>query len=208
MKLFTYDSAPNPRRVGLFMKYKGIDIDSQQVDMAKGEQLTEHWRQINPSCTLPALQLDDGTLLTEVIGICTYLEGLYPDKPLLGTTPLEKAQVISWDHNLFVSVMTAIASILRNKSEAFRNRGLPGPQDLPQIPELVERGKLQLGFLIPQLDAHLATSKWMAGDNFTFADIDLLIAVDFLAWVKESVPEDCIHLKAWYERAQAELGLV
>lgn len=207
MKLYTYDPAPNPRRLTLFMRYKGITLDTQQVDMMKAEQLSEEYRQVNPHCTLPALQLDDGTLLTEVIGICTYLEELYPDKPLLGSTALEKAQVISWDHHLFLAAMLPVAGMLRNRGESFRNRALPGPLDIPQIPELIERGKLQLEHLLPELDAHLTNSTWVAGDNFSFADIDLLVFIDFMGWVKQSVPEECTHLQAWYQRAKETLGL-
>lgn len=206
MKLYTYDPAPNPRRLNLFMQYKGITLDTEQVDLMKAEQLTDRYRQINPQCSVPALLLDDGTVLAEVIGICTYLEELHPDKPLLGSTALEKARVMSWDHNLFLTVMMGVASMLRNRGDGFRNRGLPGPLDVPQIPEMVERGRLQLEHAMPQLDAHLADSKWMAGDNISLADIDLLVAVDFMAWVKQSVPEDCTYLKAWYERAKAELS--
>ncbi|MCP5127973.1 MAG: glutathione S-transferase family protein [Pseudomonadales bacterium] len=207
MKLYTYDPAPNPRRLALFMRYKGITLDSQQIDLATGEQLSDEYRRINPECSVPALQLDDGTVLTEVIGICTYLEALHPEKPLLGTTPLEKAQVSSWVHRLLMNVFSAIAGMLRNRSRAFANRALPGPLDLPQISELVERGKLQLAHTLPKLDAELATRPWLAGDNFSFADIDLLVGIDFMAWVKESVPEECTHLRAWYERARAELDL-
>ena len=205
MKLYTFDPAPNPKRLTLFMKHKGIEIETQQIDMMKAEQLGDEFRKINPECTVPVLVLDDGTVLTEVVGICTYLEELYPDKPLMGSTALEKAQVISWDHKLFVGVMMAIAGMLRNTTEGFRERALPGPLDIPQIPELAERGLLQLQHALPNLDTHLATSTWLAGDNFTFADIDLLVGVDFMAWVKQSVPEECTHLKAWYERAAAEL---
>jgi glutathione S-transferase len=187
------------------MQYKGIEIETQQIDMMAAEQLGDDFRKINPECTVPALVLDDGTVLTEVVGICAYLEELYPDKPLMGSTALEKALVISWDHKLFLSVMMAIAGMLRNTTEGFRERALPGPLDIPQIPELADRGLLQLQHALPNLDAHLATSTWLAGDNFTFADIDLLVGVDFMAWVKQSVPEECTHLKAWYERAAAEL---
>ena len=206
MKLYTFDPAPNPKRLTLFMKHKGIEIETQQIDMMKAEQLGDEFRKINPECTVPVLVLDDGTVLTEVVGICTYLEELHPDKPLMGSTALEKAQVISWDHKLYVGVMMAIAGMLRNTTEGFRERALPGPLDIPQIPELAERGLLQLQHALPSLDAHLATSTWLAGDNFTFADIDLLVGVDFMAWVKQSVPEQCTHLKAWYERATAELA--
>jgi glutathione S-transferase len=205
MKLYTYDPAPNPRRLDLFMTWKGIEIETQQVDLMTGEQLGDAYRAINPECTVPALVLEDGAVLTEVIGMYAYLEGLYPEKPLLGTTPLEKAQVISWAHRLFAGLMMPIAGMLRNRSDAFRDRALPGALDLPQIPELVDRGVLQLGHILPKIDAHLANTDWLAGDKLSVADIDLLVGVDFLAWVKQSVPEDCANLKAWYERASAEL---
>lgn len=206
MKLYTYDPAPNPKRLALFMQHKGIEIESHQIDMMAGEQLGDDYRAINPEATVPALVLDDGTVLTEVVGICTYLEELYPEKPLLGTSALEKALVISWDHKLFLGLMMSIASMLRNRSEAFRDRALPGALDVPQIPELVNRGQLQLQDFLPKLDAHLADNTWVAGDNMTFADIDLLVSVEFMGWVKQSIPEDCVNLKAWCERASAQLN--
>lgn len=204
MKLYTYDPAPNPRRLNLFLKHKGIEIESQQVDLMTAEQLGGAYRAINPHCTVPALVLDDGTVLTEVIGIVTYLEALHPEKPLLGTTPLEKALVSSWDHHLFVGLMSAVASMLRNASKGFQNRALPGPLDLPQVPALAERGLLQLQHLLPELDAHLAGHAWLAGDTPTFADIDLLVGLDFIRWVKQSIPEECGNLRAYQERVKAQ----
>jgi glutathione S-transferase len=207
MKLYTYDPAPNPRRLALFMQYKGIELDTQQIDLGTAEQLGDEYRQINPECSVPALVLDDGTLLTEVIGICVYLEALHPDKPLLGSTAKEKAQVISWDHHLFANAFSAIASILRNRSKSMENRALPGPLNVPQIPELIKRGQLQIAHLLPKLNSELADRPWLAGDKFSFADIDLLVCIDFMAWVKLSIPEDCTHLRAWYDSAKAELNL-
>ena len=104
------------------------------------------------------------------------------------------------------AVFSAIAGMLRNRSKAFENRALPGPLDVPQIPDLIERGKLQLAHVLPKLNNELADRPWLAGDKFSFADIDLLVAVDFMAWVKQTVPEDCTHLRAWYDRAKSELG--
>ncbi len=142
MKLYTYDPAPNPQRLALFMKYKGIEIETQQIDMMAGEQLGDEYRAIVPERTVPALVLDDGTVLTEVIGICTYLEALYPEKPLLGTTPLEKAPgdqlgltkcspCCSWR-----SPRLCATAVL-----ASRAAPCPATLDLEQIPALVERGK-------------------------------------------------------------------
>ncbi len=203
MKLYTFDAAPNARRVTLFMQYKGIEIETTQIAMMELEQLGDDYKKINPECTVPALVLDDGTVLTEVVGICAYLEALYPDKPLMGSSALEKALVISWDHKLFVGIMAATGGILRNTSKGFVNRGLPGPIDVPQIPELAERGRLQIPQILAKLNEHLSSNQWLAGDNFSLADIDLLASIDFMAWVKQSVPDECVHLKSWHERAAA-----
>ena len=206
MKLYTYDPAPNPRRLALFLKLKGLAIDTRQVDLLANEQLGDAYRQINPALSVPALVLDDGTVLTEVIGMYTYLDELHPQPPLMGSTAAERAQVISWCHRLFSGLMMAIAGALRNRGKSFINRALPGPLDTPQIPELVERGLLQIGYILPELDAHLAQSKWVAGDNFSIADIDLLVCIDFLAWIRQSVPDECTHLKDWYQRACAHVA--
>ncbi|MEP5764151.1 MAG: glutathione S-transferase family protein [Halieaceae bacterium] len=207
MKVYTYDPAPNPRRLKLFMDYKGIDIETEQVDLGPAQQQhSDEYKAINPMRTVPALITDDGDLLTEVIGQCVYLENLYPEKPLLGSTSLEKASVINWDHRLFMTGVAAIADIFRNGHPAFKGNGLPGPLMVEQIPELVERGKLRLEQFWSMMDEHLATTKWIAGDNFTFADIDMVCIIEFAGWIKDGIPDDCANLLAWHERALAELG--
>ena len=205
MKLYTYDPAPNPRRLQLFLDYKGIALDTEQVDMMKQAQFEESFRKVNPMCTVPALALDDGTVLTEVIGACVYLEALYPEKPLLGTTPLEKAQVISWNHRLFNSIFHAIAEVFRNGNPAFADRALPGPMNVAQIPALVDRGKQRLEGGWRMVDRALAKSTFLAGEHFSMADIDLLICVEFAGWIKAAVPEECSHIHAWLPRAKAAL---
>lgn len=206
MKLYTYDPAPSPQRVALFMKYKGIEIESQQIDMMAGEQLGDKYKAMVPEQTLPALVLDDGTVLTQVIGICTYLEAIYPDKPLLGTTPLEKALVSSWDQKIYSMLFMAIAEALRNSSPGMKGRALPGPLDVEQIPELAERGKFRLNWAWGELDRELADRKWIAGDNFSFADIDMAVCAGFSGWVKCSPGEDLANLQAYLARVQAELA--
>jgi glutathione S-transferase len=207
MKLYTYDPAPNPQRLTYFLAHKGIEIETVQIDMMGNEQLSDEYQAVNPLGTLPALILDDGTVLTEVIGICAYLEALHPEKPLLGTTPLEKAQVLSWDHKLFNSLMMAVAEALRNGTQAFENRALPGPLDVPQIAELVERGKLRLNHAWPSLNDELQGRDWLVGDTMTLADIDLMICGGFSRWVKCSPPENCANLHAHTARVKATLGL-
>lgn len=205
MKLYTFDPAPNPKRLQMFLDYKGIQIESEQVDLMKQAQFSESFRKINPMCTVPALVLDDGSVLTEVIGACVYLEALYPDRPLLGTSPLEKAQVISWNHRLYNSLFHAIAEVFRNGNPAFAGRALPGGLELDQIPELVERGRTRMEAAWRMVDRALAKSPFLAGPAFSFADIDLLVCVEFAGWIKAAVPEECKHIQAWLPRAKEAL---
>ncbi|MEQ8516583.1 MAG: glutathione S-transferase family protein, partial [Chromatocurvus sp.] len=175
MHLYTYDPAPNPRRLGLFLAWKDIDIDTTQVDLMQLEQLGEAYRAINPSGTVPTLVLDDGTLMTEVIAICDYVEALHPQKPLLGTTPLWRAQVLGWDHQIYMNAFSAVAEILRNGNPNFAERALPGPAKVPQIPALVDRGRERLRQGWKAYDEALGGREFLVGDSLTLADIDLLV---------------------------------
>lgn len=206
MHLYTYDSAPNPLRLGLFIAYKGIALDTTQIDMRENHHRGEAFLRINPLGTLPALQTDEGVLLTEVIGICDYLEAHFPDRPLMGRSALERALVLSWDHRIFVSIFEAFAEVLRNRSPAFANRALPGPIDIEQIPALVDRGRKRFRATLELYDQELATRPFFCGDSLTLADIDMLVAVNVSNWIKESIPEDLAHLQAWIERTRAALG--
>lgn len=207
MKIYTYDPAPNPRRLALFLKYKGIDIETEQVDLGPAQQQhSEEYSKINPFRTVPTLVTDEGAVLTEVIGQCAYLEAMYPDRPLLGASPLEKAEIISWDHRLFLTGFMAIADAFRNAHPAFKGRAMPGPVPLEQIPELAERGKIRLQHFWTMVDEQLGKTEWIAGDNFSLADIDLYCIVEFAGWIKEGMPDTCSNLRNWHERASAELA--
>ncbi len=206
MKLYTYDLAPNARRLQLFLNYKGIELDTRQIDLGNQEQHGDEYATINPLRTIPALELDDATLLTEVIAQVAYLESVYPDKPLMGTTDQEKALVLNWDHLLMISGFAAIRDMFRNTVKGFAGRASTGALSLEQIPQLAERGKLQLDDFWPMVNRQLETSTWLVGDNITYADIDLFCLVEFSGWVKQAIPEDCASLKDWHQRASAELG--
>jgi len=206
MKLYTFDSAPNPARLKMFIDYKGIEIDTVQIDMGKAAQLEADYTEIVPEATLPALVLDDGSRLTEVIAIAHYLEGLHPDRPLLGTSNEEKAMILNWNHRLFNTVFMACAEIFRNSHPAYASRGLPGPADMPQIPALAERGRARLDLALKTLEHELGNRPFVAGDNFSFADIDLLAAVVFARWgAKVDLSEEYPNLLAWRARTEAAL---
>jgi glutathione S-transferase len=206
MLLYTYPSAPNPRRLDLFLRYKRLELDTREVDMRAQEHRADSFLAINPAGTLPALVTDEGVLLTEVIGICDYLEALHPERPLLGRDPLERALVLSWDHRIFVTIFEAFAEILRNRSPAFENRALPGPIDIEQIPALVDRGRKRYRAGLRLINDELGDRPFLCGDAISFADMDLLVGIETGSWVKEELPEDCGTLGTWLERCRAELS--
>lgn len=207
MHLYNYDSAPNPRRLVLFMQHKGIELPTTQIDMREQQHRGEDFLAINPLGTLPALVTDEGVLLTEVIAICDYLEAYYPQRSLMGTTPLERALVLSWDHRIFTSIYESFAEMLRNGSPAFAHRALPGPIDVEQIPALVDRGRHRFRASLALFDAELGEKPFLCGDRLTLADIDLLVATEVARWVKEAVPESCERLHRWMARSRSVLGL-
>jgi len=205
VKLYTFEPAPNPKRVHLMMQYKGIDMETIPVDMMTGEQRSEDFGRINPLHTLPVLMLDDGTLLTEVISICSYLESIYPEKPLMGSEPLEKAQILGWSHWLFTQIFIPTADVFRNSNPAFAGHALPGTLALEQIPDLIDRGKARLADNLPKVDKHLQDKDFLMGDAFTFADTELLSWMSFLQMARQPLPDSCGNIAAWQERATAKL---
>jgi len=138
MTITLYDcaTAPSPRRARILLAEKGIAHDTVQVDLKSGEQLGAAYRRINPQCTVPALRTDEGVVLTDNAGIAAWLEARFPEPPLMGTTPLEKAEIASWHWRAEFEGLMAIAEALRNSSPAMAGRALPGPRPVPQIPEL------------------------------------------------------------------------
>lgn len=203
MKLYTFPMAPSPQRVHAFMKEKGIEIPCEIIDMMKAEQLSEAYRTINPRCTLPALVLEDGTVISEVVAICRYLDKAYPDVPLYGEDAKQTGIITEWEHRAEIELGSAIADALRNKGEAFKNRALPGALDIEQIPELVERGHKRIAAFFEVLDKQLESNPFIAGDTFSAADIAVTIFINFAAWVKATVPESLVNLTA-YMKHQAE----
>jgi glutathione S-transferase len=199
MHLYTFSKAPNPKRLGYFLKLKGIEITATEVDINKGEQFSDTFKAINPDSTLPTLILDDGTVLTDTIAICVYLEREYVDKPLFGSTSSEYAQVIGWAHKLYVDGLMPIAEILRNQGDFFNNRAIPGCVDVPQIPDLVERGKIRLDAFWLKMNKHLSDKNYIVGNQLTMADIDCYVICGFATWVKAQIPESCTALLQWQQ---------
>lgn len=197
---YDFQRAPSPRRARIVLAEKGIACDVRQVDLGSGEQLSDAYRAINPACTVPALVLDDGTVLTDNAGIAAWAEAVQPDLPLLGTTAIDKAAVASWNSKIEGECFMAIAEVLRNTSKGMVDRALPGPNDFAQIPELAERGRARLLQFLDRFEAHMQGRDWVAADTFSLADITAGVALDFAGWVKVDVNESRPAIAAWRAR--------
>ncbi len=199
MSITLYDcaTAPSPRRARILLAEKGLAHETVQIDLRTGEQLSDAYRQINPLCTVPALRTEEGLVLTDNAAIAAYLEARYPNPPLLGVTPAEKAEIASWNWRMEFEGLLAIAEALRNSSPAMANRALPGPVDYPQIPELAQRGLARVQQFFLDLDARLAGRDFIASDRFSIADITAVVAVDFARIVKVKPGEQHPNLVRW-----------
>jgi glutathione S-transferase len=195
--LYDCSTAPSPRRARILLAEKGIRHETVNVDLRSGEQFGDTYRRINPQCTVPALRTDDGQVLADNAAITAWAEAFQPEPPLLGITPLEKAEVASWNWRAEFEGLLAVAEALRNGSPAMANRALPGPQDYPQIPELAQRGLARLHAFLALLETRLQGRAFVATERFSVADITAAVAVDFARVVKVKPGEQHPNLLRW-----------
>ena len=199
MKFFDCKTAPSPRRVRIFIAEKGITVETVNVDLRSKEQLNPDFRSINPHCTVPVLELDDGTPLTTTAGIWRYLETTYPNPVLMGETPKQRGIISDLQWHIEMNGFMAMAEFLRNSAPAMKGRALTGPHDYEQIPELADRGRLRVQRFLEEIDQIISTKSYVAGDQFSIADIDLLVFIEFAAWRKLGLPEGAANARRWYE---------
>ena len=196
MKLYDYGRAPNPRRVRIFLAEKGLEIPKTAIDIATRENLGPDYRSKNPLGYVPALELDDGTVICESMAICRYLEELHPEPNLFGRTALEKALVEQWSRHAELELYWPIAHAFRNTNAFWAGR-------IPQVPEFGEVSREQAIERLAFFDGALRDRPYLAGDRFTVADITGYVALDFGRVANVRVGDDHPNLKRWYEEIGA-----
>jgi glutathione S-transferase len=199
MKLYDFKPAPNPRRVRIFLAEKGLQVPIVPVDFAAREQLSEDFRRINPECTVPVLQLDDGRYISDVFAICDYFENYQPQPALIGDSAENRAEILMWNGRIESAGFAGIAESYRNFAKGMVGRALPGPDNYEQIAELIERGTRRANAFYGRLDQHLAGRDFVAGDKFSIADITGMVSVDFAKNIKLDLPAQFSNLRRWYE---------
>jgi len=196
---FYQSHGPNPRSVMFFLAEKGIEIEREYIDIIVGDNRKPEFRKINPLGELPVLVLDDGTALTEGAVICQYLDEIYPDIPLIGSTPEERAQTRMLMRRVDLRVIAPLTTGYRG------NEGLNFFKDrLRCLPEASDGLKNMTQDGYGEINQGLEGHKWLAGDRFTYADILLFVFVEFGSWWNQQVLAEYKNIHAWRERMVAE----
>ncbi|MFK4058093.1 glutathione S-transferase family protein [Brevundimonas sp. NPDC046655] len=197
MKLYESRRAPNPRRVRWVMAEKGVsDVEGVEIDLLAGEHRTAAYRDKFGVPHVPALELDDGTCISESIAICRYLEALYPEPNLFGRDPREQAIIEMWTRRCEMYLANPMMLNVRFSHPALA--ALEAPQ-----PQVAEYSRLGAEKFMRLLDRQLAEHEFIAADRFTIADIVAAVGLDFARLVKYRPPEEFTHLARWLEACRA-----
>jgi glutathione S-transferase len=197
MKLYDGGRAPNPRRTRVFLAEKAIKLPLVDVDLGAMEHMSAAYAGINPLKRLPALVLDDGTVITESIAICRYFEALQPEPALFGRGAPEIARIEMWNRRLELHLLFPVSHVFRNSHPAMK------AMEVPQVPAWAEANKPRILEFIKVVDDELRNCRFIAGDAFTVADITGLVAIDFMKPAKLAVPDELKHLKRWHAEISA-----
>lgn len=194
MKLYN-SVGPNPRVVRMFIAELGINVDMEDIDIMGGVNRQNEFLRKNPTGTSPALELDDGTVISEITAICEYFADRQGGSTLIGETPEERAETRMWARRIDLS-------ILENLANGFRySDGLPLFKDrMRTIPEAAESLKTLAQEKITWLDSQMGDKPWICGDRFSLADILLFAFMEFGAQVGQPLNEDNRNIMAWYGR--------
>jgi glutathione S-transferase len=197
MKLYESGRAPNPRRVRIFLFEKGMQVPSEQIDLAAQEQKSPDFTALNPMQRVPVLALDDGTVIAESMAICRYFERLRPEPPLFGRGPKEEALVEMWNRRMELNLLSAVMNVFRHTHPAMKE------MESPQVAEWAEANKPRVADFLAILDTELENQLFVAGDHFTVADITGLVAIDFMRPARLELAEELSNVRRWYAQVSA-----
>lgn len=197
MKLYDSPRAPSPRRVRIFLAEKKIEVPTVTVDLGAKEHWGERFMAVNPFRLVPALELDDGTVIVESVAICRYFEEIQPDPPLFGTGPEGRARVEMWNRLIELEFYRHVAHAFRHAHPAMSER------EVPQIPELAEAAKPKALAFLEIFDRELAARPFAAGNDFSIADITGLATMDFLKLAQIEVPGNLKNVARWHAAVSA-----
>jgi glutathione S-transferase len=189
--------APNPRRVRIFLAEKGIQMDYQERDLMAGDLKTAEFSLLNPWQRVPILVLDDGRIICESVAICRYFEECQPDRPLMGRDAFSKATIEMWQRRVELGLFAHITHAFRHLHPKMAHL------EVPQIAAWGEANKPKVTQNLKLLDDRLSETRFVAGDDYSIADITALVAVDFMKPAKLVVPGELQNLARWRREVSA-----
>ena len=201
MKLYN-SVGPNPRVVTMFMAEKGITLPQVEIDLRGGENRRAPFnKSINPAGQTPALELDDGSVLTEILAICEYLDEIFPETSLIGTTPEERANTRMWTRRIDLKICEPLTNGFRYAEglPLFASRMRCLPDAAPGLKAIAQDG-------LQWLDPLIAGRDFIAGDRLTLADILLFAFLDFGTTVGQPIDPELIQITRWYDRMKSRPG--
>ena len=197
LRLHTTSTAPNPRRVHIFCEEKGIDLPKVEIDIGLKTHKTEDYIARTGSSHVPALELEDGSYLTESIAICRYLEAFHPDPPLFGRAALEAARIEMWQRRMELYLMIPVAQVFRHLHPSMRELE-------NQVPDWAEVNRPRMFDGLRRLEQALRENgDFVGGPEFSVADITAIVSVDFMRVTREKVPDELTAVLEWRERMHA-----
>jgi glutathione S-transferase len=192
MHIIETRSAPNPRRVRIFLAEKGIKVDSEERDLMTGELKSQAFRQLNPWQRVPVLVLDDGRTISESVAICRYFEEISPEPQLFGGDAFGRATVEMWQRRVELGFFQAVAHYFRHLHPKMAHL------EIPQVAAWGEANRSKVYEQLDDLNSQLANNEFVAGDHYSIADITALVALDFMKPAKLAVPRHLKPLMRWY----------
>lgn len=197
MKIVQAKVAPNPRRVRIFLAEKGIQVPFEDIDLGQGAQKSAEFTKLNRFQRVPVLVLDDGTTLSETIAICRYFEETKPEPALFGKGALGRAMVEMWNRRMELNLLFSVAQAFRHLHPAMAQ------MEVPQVGAWGEANKPRAQEVLSYLDEELAKRRFVAGDDYSVADITALVAIDFMKPARIQRPEGLENLTRWHEEVSA-----
>lgn len=195
MKILETRTAPNPRRVRIFLAEKGITVPYEDYEITKLK--TPEFTALNSFQRVPVLVLDDGGTISETMAICRYFEALHPEPALFGRTPKEQGLVEMWNRRAELNLMMPVAQAFRHLHPAMATL------EVPQVAQWGEANKPRALDALAKFEEALASSRFVAGDAYSVADITLLVAIDFMRPARIERPASFVNVARWYDEVKA-----
>jgi glutathione S-transferase len=196
MKIYDFTMAPNPRRVRIFLAEKGLTVPYEQVDIFQRHNREPSFLEKNPLGSVPVLELDDGTCITESVAICRYFEELHPEPRLFGHDARSKAEVEMWSRRVELNLFMPVGMVWIHGSPLTA-------AIVKQIPENVAPNRERAAKFFELLDRTLRDRPFLAGEAISIADILALTTIDFARIVEIAPAPELAAVARWHAAMSA-----